>query len=296
MPTNHALTLSTTTTCVPTHARTYTKKIADKLALGPKDTFPLPPEPFPQTIGITSSDRFGVKDFSITQLRSVNLPVGIDLTARQLSSDITLVVSADANSTLPYSINPQAIQMFSGDTGPTLRFLIVDDDTGKALDLTGATIQFLVKRVNGTGLAIPSSLSACIALTNPAFIAQSVAVNASPQSILVDSSSTLGAGPALCNVGIPGATNYESVSLTKVDSTHMSGIFTEIHTPTEPIVTAGVTTPDPLFNAKNGYVLYSWPQGVPNVPATYQGQVKIVFASGVIEHTSVLTINVVEGF
>jgi hypothetical protein len=296
--TQTVLVLTAATTGAAAGGLGITGHIADHLKLGPPDVFPLPNEPFPIVIGVSAADRVGFADAALVQRKSPKLPVGIDLAVRQQTTDIILVLSTDLQSTLPFSITPQQITMYTGDTGPTLRFQVVDDGTGTPLDLTGATIQFLVKRSGATTLAIPSALSACTSLPNPTQLEQAVTGSGSGQSVIVDTTAGTGLvnnGPM--NVGVPSAANYETIaSVGTPDGTHLFGIFAKNHLPGEPVVEVAVSSPDPVYNARGGYCLYAWPEGAPNVPATYQGQLKITFASGVIEHTAILTIVVTEGF
>lgn len=296
--TTTVLTLGATTTGVAGGSQAITVTVHDGLKLGPPDVFPLPPEPFPITITYAAADDSFWSDTAAYQARMPTANVGLDLQALQQDGAITVPLATSLATPVPFTITPSSIQMFSGDTGPILRFLVVDGETGAPIDLTGATIQFLVKRLNSVDLAFPSSLSGCTNLPNPTKLAQKVVGSGTGQSVLVDTTTGTGLvnnGPM--NVGLPSATNYESIaSVGTPDSTHLFGIFVQNHDLGEPVVEANTTSPDPVFNARGGYCLYSWPQGAPTVPATYQGQLKITLASGVVEHSALLTIVVQEGF
>lgn len=287
-----------TTAALATGSIAITARHTDRLAVGPPDVFPLPPEPFPFTVGAYAADSGLLRDSAAMQQKQPTAPVGFDLSCRQQGQDITLVASTDPASTLPYSITPPAITLYSGDTGPVLRFHVVADDTGANLDLTGASVQFLLRRTSGVSLAIPSVLSGCTVLPNPTQLEQQVVGSSTAQSVIVDTTAGTGlVSNGAMNVGLPGTTTYETIaSVTVADGTHLYGAFTKNHNVGEPVTEVSVVSPDPVYNARAGYCTYDWPQGVPLVPATYSGQLKITFASGVVEHTAVLTITVQEGF
>jgi hypothetical protein len=241
------------------------------------------------------ADSISGYDGAIGQAKNPQAQVGIDLIAYQQSQDVLLVLSSDPASTVASSITPAVITMYATDSGPVLRLRVVDDDTLLPADLTGATCQFTVRRQNAPAAALPVALTGCTTLPNPALLTQAVVASGTAQNVVVSSNTTLGAAGSSPNiaVGVPGTSTYEIVNLfINSDGVHVYGVFTQNHNIGEPLCVPGVSSPDPIYNAHNGYVLYAWPQGAPATPGTYFGQLKVDFASGVIEHTALVQINV----
>jgi hypothetical protein len=228
----------------------------------------------------------------------------VDLTATlQGGNSITVIIFKDPSSTVAASISPPIITFFQRDTAPVLRFKVIDDDTQAIVVLTGATCQFLVRRQNaianifdtaqGTG-----TLTFTTALPNPTHTAQVVTASGSNQSVTVDTTVGTGlpAGTSLMNVGVPGSANYEVCNLGNADSTHVYGIFTFNHSIGEPITAVGVSSPDAIYNAGNGYTTYTVPAGMLSTPGTYFGQLRIQTAAGLVQHSSPVQINVLQGY
>jgi hypothetical protein len=253
----------------------------------------------------TVVDRFYLSERSYYRLQGVDLGPVVDLAVGLDSGQITLYVLEDP-SLVPVSLTPSTIDFYQRDSAPVLRMQIAalnQDGTTTPIDLTGATCHFFIRRQNAvanifSAAAGTDALALCAALPNPTQLKQAVTGSGSGQSVVVDTTTGTGLvnnGPM--NVGLPTAANYETIaSVGTPDGTHLFGTFAKNHLPGEPIVEVGVASPDPVYNARNGYTTYAIPINTLASPGAYLGQVQIQTAAGLVQHSSMVTINVLVGF
>jgi hypothetical protein len=214
---------------------------------------------------------------------------GLDLVATLQSRDVVVPITTNSDSAVTVSITPAVVNLFSTDTGPTLRFQCVEDVSGLPIDLTGASVDLLIRRVGQLKNVFQAPLTACVVLPNPTTFTAGVTGNATtPQNVTVASAAGITTTPPnnVVQAGI-GTANVELVTVTAVTGNQLTGLFTRSHAAGDSLALLSVAQ----YNAKNGYCTYTWPTGGLTTATTYQAQLRIQRADGTIQHSAQFTIN-----
>jgi hypothetical protein len=242
-----------------------------------------------QTLVKNISERLRIREVPQVQGLNPYAVPGLDLTATLQPQDVVVPITTNSDSSVTVSVTPAVVNLFSTDTGPTLRFQCVEDVTGLPVDLTGATVDLLIRRVGQLKNVFQAPLSACVVLPNPTTFVTGVTGNATtPQNVTVADATGITTTPPnnVVQAGI-GTGNVELVTVTAVAGNQLTGLFTRSHAAGDAIALLSVAQ----YNAKNGYCTYAWPTGGLTTATTYQAQLRIQRADGTIQHSAQFTIN-----